>query len=86
MADLREYPRDAEGSNIGKIVVDRDLCIAAVSCVAIAADLWELDDENKVVVKDANSVDDETLVASAEACPTKAIFLYDNDGNQVFPK
>jgi ferredoxin len=86
MADLREYPREAEGSNINKIVVDRDLCIAAVSCIAIAADLWELDDENKVVVKDANCVDDETLISSAEACPTKAIFLYDTEGNQVFPK
>ena len=85
MADLKEYPREAEGSNITKIVVDRDLCIAAVSCIAIAGDLWELDDENKVVVKDANSVDDETLIASAEACPTKAIFLYDGEGNQVFP-
>ncbi len=86
MADLREYPRNAEGSMISKIVVDRDLCIAAVSCVAVAADLWELDDESKAVVKDANAVDDATLVASAEACPTKAIYLYDNDGNQVFPK
>ncbi len=86
MADIREYPRSAEGSNISKIVVDRDLCIAAVSCMAVAAETWELDDENKIVVTDANSVDDDTLIASAEACPTKAIFLYDTEGNQVFPK
>ena len=85
MADLREYPRNKEGSNISKIVVDRDLCIAAVSCIAVAAETWELDDENKIVVTDANSVDDETLMQSAQACPTKAIFLYDNDGNQVWP-
>jgi ferredoxin len=86
MADLREYPRAKEGSTITKIVVDRDLCIAAVSCMAVAAETWELDEENKIVVSDANSVDDETLIASAEACPTKAIFLYDNAGNQIFPK
>lgn len=86
MADLREYPRSAEGSNISKIVVDRDLCIAAVSCIAVAGDVWELDDENKIVVKDSNAVDDATLIASAEACPTKAIFLYDGEGNQIFPK
>lgn len=86
MPDMREYPRNAEGSNISKIVVDRDLCIAAVSCVAAAGDVWELDGENKIVVKDANVVDDATLMASAEACPTKAIFLYDTSGNQVFPK
>jgi ferredoxin len=86
MADLRDYPREAEGSNIKKITVDRDLCIAAVSCIAVAGEVWELDDENKIVVKDANAVDDETLIASAEACPTKAIFLYDGEGNQIFPK
>lgn len=86
MADLREYPRTAEGSNIKKIVVDRDLCIAAVSCIAVASEVWELDDENKVVAKDANAVDDATLIASAEACPTKAIFLYDGEGTQVYPK
>lgn len=86
MADLREYKREAEGSSISKIVVDRDLCIAAVSCMAVAAETWELDGENKIVVKDANSVDDATLIASAEACPTKAIFLYDTEGSQVFPK
>lgn len=86
MANLKEYPRAKEGSTITKIVVDRDLCIAAVSCMAVAAETWELDEENKIVVKDANTVDDETLIASAEACPTKAIFLYDNAGNQIFPK
>jgi ferredoxin len=86
MADLREYPRNVEGSNISKLVVDRDLCIAAVSCIAVAGDVWELDDENKVVAKDANALDDATLIASAEACPTKAIFVFDKEGNQVFPK
>jgi ferredoxin len=85
MADIREYTREKEGSNISKIAIDRDLCISAVSCVAVAAELWELDDENKAVVTDANSVDDDTLMASAQACPTKAIFLYDKDGNQVWP-
>ena len=51
MADLREYPRAKEGSTISKIVVDRDLCIAAVSCMAVAAETWELDEENKIVVR-----------------------------------
>jgi len=86
MSDLREYPRAKEGSTITKIVVDRDLCIAAVSCMAVAAETWDLDDENKIVVTNANSVDDETLIASAAACPTKAIFLYDTAGTQVYPK
>ncbi len=86
MANLAEYPRTKEGSNISKIVVDRDLCIAAVSCMAVSAETYDLDAEGKIVVKDANVIDDATLLASAEACPVKAISLFDKEGTQVFPK
>lgn len=86
MGEVREYVRNMEGSNIGKIVIDRDLCIAAVSCIAVADTVFELDGENKVVVIDANTVDDATLVMAAESCPTKAILLFDKAGTQVFPK
>lgn len=86
MANTQEYPRKKEGSKIGKIVVDRDLCIAAVSCIAVSEATYKLDDENKVVVIDANAADDDTLMMSAESCPTKAILLFDTEGKQVFPK
>jgi ferredoxin len=86
MANIKEYVRNKEGSNIGKIVVDRDLCIGAASCIAVSGETWELDNENKAVVTHADSVDDATLIMSAESCPTKAILLYDKAGNKVFPK
>jgi ferredoxin len=82
----QEYARSKEGSNISKIVVDRDLCIGAASCVAVSGDTWELDNENKAVVTHADVADDATLMMSAESCPTKAIFLFDKEGKQVFPK
>ena len=80
-----EYIRDREDSKIGKIVVDRDLCIGAASCIAVAAKTYELDGENKAIVIDPNAVDDETLMLSAQSCPTRAIFLFDKDGKQIFP-
>ncbi len=86
MANQREYTREREGSKITKIVIDRDLCIGAASCIAVSGETYEMDDENKVVVTGAGSVDDETLIMSAESCPTKAILLFDKDGNQVYPK
>lgn len=86
MANLKEYPRSKEGSNIGKIVVDRDLCIGAASCIAVAGGTYVLDNENKAVVTNADDADDATLMMSAESCPTKAIFLFDRSGQQVFPK
>ena len=86
MANTKEYVRNKEGSNIGKIVIDRDLCIGAASCIAVSGATYELDNENKAVVTGADAVDDETLMMSAESCPTKAIFLFDKSGKQVFPK
>jgi ferredoxin len=86
MANQQEYARNKEGSNITKIVIDRDLCIGAASCLAVAGSLYELDGENKAIVTDANSIDDATLVMSAESCPTKAILLFDKDRKQVFPR
>ena len=88
MANLQEYPRTREDSTISKIIVDRDLCIAAVSCIAAADTTFELDGENIVIVKEggANAADDATLLLAAESCPTKAIILVDKEGTQVFPK
>lgn len=83
MANQKEYPRSKEGSAIAKIVVDRDLCIGAASCVAVAGEVFELDNENKVVVTNSGAVDDATLKMAAESCPTKAILLFDKDGKQL---
>lgn len=70
---------------IGKIYVDRNLCIGAASCVAVAPDVFELDEENKAVVKNPKGADDETILLAAESCPTRAIIVYDEDGNQIYP-
>jgi ferredoxin len=86
MANTKEYPRNRADSKIGKIVIDRDLCIGAASCLAVSGSTYELDAENKAVVTGADSVDDATLIMSAESCPTKAILLFDKEGKQVFPK
>jgi len=75
----------APKKKILKIRVDRDLCIGAASCLAIAPDVFDLDSEGKAIVKDGYDIDDETLMAAAESCPTQAIFLYDEDGNQIYP-
>ena len=86
MANTREYPRNRADSKIGKIVIDRDLCIGAASCIAVSGVTYELDGENKAVVTGADAADDATLQMSAESCPTKAILLFDKEGKQVFPK
>jgi ferredoxin len=83
------------------IKVDRDLCIGAASCIAVYPEIFELDLESKAIIlkKDGNhtsemtSIDllscadvlDDQLLLAAQSCPTEAIFLYDEHGNQVYP-
>ena len=40
-----------------------------------------------VVRKDLedSSTDDETILLAAKSCPTKAVFIYDENGKQIYP-
>ena len=68
-----------------KIKIDRDLCIGVSNCVAIAPTAFKLDEENKAIVLDPSSVDDDTLMEAAESCPEKAIIIEDTEGRQLYP-
>jgi ferredoxin len=65
--------------------VARDLCIGAAPCVAVAGNVFQLDDEGKAIVI-GPSTDDQNTHLAAEACPTRAIFLYEDDKTtQIYP-
>jgi ferredoxin len=68
-----------------KIECKRDICIGAGPCVAIAGAVFQLDEEGKVYVVDPKGADEATIKMAAEACPVRAIFLYDDSGKQIFP-
>ncbi len=81
-----------------RIKVDPDLCIGAASCVTIDPAHFQLNAENKAYVpgepKDEHAyertveITDEqkdNLILAAQSCPTLAIFIYDEAGNQVYP-
>ncbi len=69
-----------------KVVVNREKCIGAGSCIQVAPGVYELDQHKKAVVIDGDSVDVDTLITSADVCPTLAIFIYDDDGTLLFPE
>jgi len=68
-----------------KIKILRDKCISAATCVAIAPETFELDDEGKVVLKDLKGNDEQTIIDAAKSCPTQAIEIYDDDDKRIFP-
>lgn len=66
--------------------IDRNLCIGAATCIAIAPKAWALDDEAKAIILDsADQETDETLLEAAKGCPVMAIFITDQTGKQVYP-
>lgn len=71
---------------IGKIEVDRDMCIGAGPCVTLAPGTFQLDDEGKAVVinPDGNTAKD--ILDAAMSCPVMAIKIYDTEGNLIYPK
>lgn len=83
-----------------RIKVDEDLCIGAASCVTIAPETFQMNDENKAYVLDHGTEPDgptyerwvevteselENIVLAAQSCPTLAVFIFDEAGTQLFP-
>jgi ferredoxin len=83
------------------VKVDRDLCIGAASCVTIAPETFQLNDENLAVVLDhgqepggrtfervleVTEEEYENILLGAQSCPTLAISIYQEDGTKVFPE
>lgn len=66
--------------------IERNLCIGAATCVAMAPKAWVLDDEAKAIILDtAGEESDESLIEAARSCPVLAIFITDDTGKQIFP-
>lgn len=83
------------------IKVDPDLCIGAASCVTIAPETFQLNEENKAYVLDhgteptprsyeriveVTEEEKENMILAAQSCPTLAIFIFDEAGSQLFPE
>ncbi|MBI1919127.1 ferredoxin [Candidatus Microgenomates bacterium] len=75
-----------------KVKVDRELCIGAASCVAVAPNTFDLDGEGKAVIKKKDDSqtsdfvnysdinDNETnILNAAKSCPVNAIIIVEVD-------
>lgn len=82
-----QHPSGPVVVNTIKITIDRDLCIGAATCAAIAPEVFVLDNEAKaIVLTTADSTDDATIIDAARGCPTAAITIEDQNGQKLFPK
>lgn len=66
--------------------IDRNLCIGAATCVALAPKAWALDDEAKAIILDTSEEEtNDALMEAAKGCPVMAIFITDENGKQIYP-
>jgi len=90
MADLLLDPKNPSGPVvIGKLkmYVDRDLCIGAATCIAVAPKTYILDSEAKaIILSSAQQELPDTIIESAKACPVAAIIITDETGKKIFPE
>ena len=69
-----------------KITILRKACIGAASCVAVSPGVFEMDSDNKAIVKAAADDLPENILLAAQSCPTKAIVIVDTEtGQQIWP-
>lgn len=69
-----------------KISIDRNLCIGAATCIAIAPKAFALDSEAKaILLGTVNEETDQTILDAVKSCPVAAIILTDQTGKQIYP-
>jgi ferredoxin len=61
-----------------RIEIDRSLCSGMASCVKIAPDTFDLDQEGLAIV---SGIADDRAVEAAECCPLSAIAVFDEAGD-----
>ncbi len=68
-----------------KVRVDRNLCIGVGNCVAFTPTVFAFDVENKAVVLNPSSVEDDSLLEVAESWSENAVIVEDDEGHQLYP-
>jgi ferredoxin len=73
-------PDQLSPQNRIRIEIDRGLCIGSGDCVDSAANVFELDAEDKARVIDPDGDPADMVVDAAMNCPVTAIFVFGEDG------
>ncbi len=75
---------DADGL---KICINHDECIGDGLCVEEAPETFELDDEEKAIVRKNSSDSREKIIEAAKACPLDIITVEDaKTGEKLYPE
>jgi ferredoxin len=73
-------------SNGWTVEVDKNICIGAAPCTAMAPSTFALDTDGKAgILSSVDQDDQDTILSAAQACPVAAIIIKDETGKVIFP-
>jgi ferredoxin len=64
-----------------RITIDRERCMGSGNCAFWAPSTFDLDDDLKAIVLDADGDDSSKVRNAVEACPTHALALVEQDAS-----
>ena len=68
------------------VKIDRLICVGFETCVEVAPDLFQMDEEGiAFFTSDTNDVDKERVLEACKECPVDALVVLDASGNQLHP-
>ena len=68
------------------VKIDRLICVGFETCVEVAPDLFQMDEEGiAIFTSNTNEVDKETVLEACKECPADALVVLDASGNQLHP-
>ena len=68
------------------VKIDRLICVGFETCVEVAPDLFQMDEEGiAIFTSDTNEVDKEIVLEACKECPVDALVVFDASGNQLHP-
>lgn len=79
---------DSQNRRVAAVTVriDRLLCVGFETCIEVAPDLFELDEEGIAVFCDnTDAVRREDILGSCRACPVDALEVFDASSVQLVP-
>jgi len=56
-----------------KIKINKEKCLGCGSCTIIYPEMFFIDEDGKVEIKDLKEIDEEKLQSAIDACPVEAI-------------
>jgi len=68
------------------VKIDRLICVGFETCVDVAPDLFQMDEEGiAIFTSDTHEVDKATVLEACKECPVDALVVLDASGNQLHP-